>query len=126
MQEGVVFQRQAQQMKFDEFLQLRSVLPSNSIRRYTTPIEVIEEAIKYIAHLQATLEGHDNTSMTRAEIHQQFREISANSTPRIKFKQRRIASFHARINSTPKPRKLKGQERRIKRTEIRSETTTRR
>ncbi|CAB4022701.1 Hypothetical predicted protein, partial [Paramuricea clavata] len=62
-------------------------------------IDVIEEAIKYIAHLQATLEDHGSSSMTTEEVQQQFREASSNIKSHIKFKERRIASFHAKLNT---------------------------
>ena len=44
--------------------------------------------------------------MTTEEVRQEFREASSNIKSR--FKQRRIASFHARLNSAPKPRTLRG------------------
>ncbi|XP_028393563.1 uncharacterized protein LOC114517911 [Dendronephthya gigantea] len=110
------------QIREDEFSQLRSVLPSITAGRYTSPIEVIEEAIKYIAHLQATLEDHDSSSMTTEEVQQQFRERSPSIKTRIKLRERKVASFHARLNYVPKPRTLRGHERRTKKKQTPTDT----
>ncbi|XP_046860048.1 uncharacterized protein LOC124453303 [Xenia sp. Carnegie-2017] len=100
-------------IKRDDYSQLRAVLPPNSEKNYFSPIDVIEGAIEYIAHLQATLQQHENTSLSTVHVQRESHDGSRR-TQRNK-KVRKIASFHNKLKCTPRPRKMKGQAKPHKR-----------
>ncbi|XP_068708796.1 uncharacterized protein [Montipora capricornis] len=79
------------QMKSLEYSRLRSLVPSTASRPRVSKIEVIEEAIKYIAYLQDTL----NARFEENNSHEEAPLRTENETrPRIvKQKRQRFASY---------------------------------
>lgn len=96
------------QMKSLEYSRLRSLVPSTASRPRVSKIEVIEEAIKYIAYLQDTLNARfeeDNTNEATQRTGNERR-------PRIvRQKRQRFASYMIKTqrNSLPARRKFSKQ-----------------
>ncbi|XP_078366105.1 uncharacterized protein LOC144650328 [Oculina patagonica] len=82
------------QMKSLEYSRLRSLVPSTASKPRVSKIEVIEEAIKYIAYLQATLssrfeENNENNSGEGAG-----EQTDSERRPKVlRQKRQRLASY---------------------------------
>lgn len=82
------------QMKSLEYSRLRSLVPSTASRPRVSKIEVIEEAIKYIAYLQATLSSRFEEPSESNNNDGAVEQTESERRPRIlRQKRQRLASY---------------------------------
>lgn len=105
-------------MKSLEYSRLRSLVPSTACRPRVSKIEVIEEAIKYIAFLQATLstrleETNENNNSQETE-----QRTESERRPRIlRQKRQRLASYMIKTQRHTVPARRKFSRRKNTETE---------
>lgn len=82
------------QMKSLEFSRLRSLVPATASRPRVSKIEVIEEAIKYIAYLQATLSSRFEEPSESNNNSVAVEQTEGERRPKIlRQKRKRFASY---------------------------------
>ncbi|KAJ7392113.1 hypothetical protein OS493_013481 [Desmophyllum pertusum] len=107
------------QMKSLEYSRLRSLVPSTASRPRVSKIEVIEEAIKYIAYLQATLssrldEPNENTNSGEGTVER----TDGERRPKVlRQKRQRLASYMIKTQRHTLPARRKFSRRKNTETE---------
>lgn len=96
------------QMKTLEYSRLRSLVPSTACRPRVSKIEVIEEAIKYIAFLQATLSSRLEESNENSNRQETEERTESERKPKIlRQKRQRFASYMIKTQKQTVPARRK-------------------